>query len=221
MAEEAAVPIGADSLLTRVGSYYHDIGNIIRHYFFNENNTDGENPHDRIDPYTSARIIISHVPDGVDLAKKYRLPPGVIDFIREHHGTTRVEYFYHKAVQMQDDPSKVDESAFRYPGPKPHTRETAILMLADSSEATVRAMRPQSKDEMLEIIRSVISRRLMSGQLDDAPLTLQDLTLISEAFARVLQGIHHPRVKYPGEESKSEQSANAARPPVSTSKPVG
>ena len=203
MAEEAAVAIGADSLLTRVGSYYHDIGKTIRPYFFIENNTDGENPHDRIDPYTSARIIISHVPDGVDLARKYRLPPGIIDFIQEHHGTTRVEYFYHKAVQMQEDPSQVDESAFRYPGPKPHTRETAILMLADSCEATVRAMRPQTRDEMLEVIRSVISRRLMSGQLDDSPLTLKDLTLIAEAFVRVLQGIHHPRIKYPGEEDKS------------------
>ncbi len=211
MAEEAAVAIGADPLLTRVGSYYHDIGKTIRPYFFIENNTDGENPHDRIDPYTSARIIISHVPDGVKLAKKYRLPPGIIDFIKEHHGTTRVEYFYHKAVQMQEDPSKVDESAFRYPGPKPHSRETAILMLADSAEATVRAMRPQTQAEMLEIIRSVISRRLMSGQLDDSPLTLKDLTLISEAFARVLQGIHHPRVKYPGEEDnkvRPEETAN-------------
>ena len=221
MAEEAAVAIGADSLLTRVGSYYHDIGKIIRPYFFIENNTDGENPHDRIDPYTSARIIISHVPDGVDLARKYRLPPGVIDFIKEHHGTTRVEYFYHKAVQMQDDPSKVDEAAFRYPGPKPHTRETAILMLADSSEATVRAMRPQSREEMLEIIRSVVSRRLMSGQLDNAPLTLQDLTRITEAFAQVLQGIHHPRVKYPGEESKSEPGEKTDRQVASTAKPAG
>ncbi len=220
MAEEAAVAIGADSLLTRVGSYYHDIGKIIRPYFFIENNTDGENPHDRIDPYTSARIIISHVPDGVDLAKKHRLPPGIIDFIREHHGTTRVEYFYHKAVQMKDDPSEVDESAFRYAGPKPHTRETAILMLADSCEATVRAMRPQTREEMLELIHSVISRRLMSGQLDNSPLTLRDLTLISQAFVRVLQGIHHPRVKYPGEKNKSEQKETVSRQSLAASKPV-
>ena len=221
MAEEAAVAIGADSLLTRVGSYYHDIGKIIRPYFFIENNTDGENPHDRIDPYTSARIIISHVPDGVDLAKKYRLPSGIIDFIREHHGTTRVEYFYHKAVQMKNDPSEVDESAFRYAGPKPHTRETAILMLADSCEATVRAMRPQNREEMLELIHSVISRRLMSGQLDNSPLTLRDLTLISEAFVRVLQGIHHPRVKYPGEEKSGEQKESVARQSLVTPKPAG
>ena len=214
MAEEAAVAIGADSLLTRVGSYYHDIGKIIRPYFFIENNTDGENPHDRIDPYTSARIIISHVSDGVDLARKYHLPNAIIDFIKEHHGTTRVEYFYHKAVQMEKDPSEVDESAFRYPGPKPHTRETAILMLADSSEAVVRAMRPQTQEEMLDVIHSVINRRLMSGQLDNSPLTLHDLTMIADAFARVLQGIHHPRIKYPGEEEPSKKQESPASQPA-------
>jgi len=221
MAEEAAVAIGADSLLTRVGSYYHDIGKITRPYFFIENNTDGENPHDRLDPYTSARIIISHVSDGVELAEKYHLPQAIIDFIREHHGTTRVEYFYHKAVQMADNPNAVDESAFRYPGPKPHTRETAILMLADSCEATVRAMHPRSREEMLEIIRSVINRRLMSGQLDRSPLTLRDLTLIAEAFARVLQGIHHPRVKYPGEETKSTQAGAKEAAKVTASETPG
>ena len=208
MAEEAAVAVGADSLLTRVGSYYHDIGKIMRPYFFIENNTDGENPHDRIDPYTSARIIISHVSDGVKLARQYHLPPAIIDFIKEHHGTTRVEYFYHKAVQMADDASQVDESAFRYPGPKPHSTETAILMLADSSEAVVRAQKPQSQEEMLEAIRSVINRRLMSGQLDMSPLTLQDLSLIAEAFARVLQGIHHPRIKYPNEEVATDNQTS-------------
>jgi len=201
MAEEAAVAVGADSLLTRVGSYYHDIGKIIQPYFFIENSRDGDNPHDGIDPYTSARIIISHVTEGVKLARQYHLPPAIIDFIKEHHGTTRVEYFYHQAVKMADDPSKVDESAFRYPGPKPRSKETAILMLADSSEAMIRAMRPQTQDEMLEMINSVINRRLMSGQLDLSPLTLRDLSMIAEAFARVLQGIHHPRIKYPDEAS--------------------
>ena len=213
MAEEAAVAIGADSLLTRVGSYYHDIGKIVRPFFFIENNTDDENPHDRIDPYTSARIIISHVPDGVELAEKYHIPPAVIDFIKEHHGTTRVEYFYHKAVQMAHDPHEVDERAFRYPGPKPRTRETAILMLADSCEATVRALRPRSQEEMLDVIRSVINRRLMSGQLDNSPLTLRELTLIAQAFVRVLQGIHHPRIKYPGEEKSNHENAAASGSP--------
>ncbi|RME82052.1 MAG: HDIG domain-containing protein [Caldilineae bacterium] len=199
MAEEAAGAIGADILLTRVGSFYHDVGKILRPYFFIENSTDGENPHDRLDPYTSARIIISHVTDGVELAHKHHLPEAIIDFIREHHGTTRVEYFYHQACQEQEGSDHVDESQFRYPGPRPRSRETAILMLADGCEATVRAMNPRTHEEMAELIRSVINRRLMSGQLDESQLTLRDLNLIGEAFERVLQGIHHPRVKYPGE----------------------
>lgn len=198
MAEEAAAAIGADALLTRVGSYYHDIGKTVRPYFFIENYTEGGNPHDRLDPYTSARIIINHVADGVELARKYRLPEILIDFIREHHGTTRVEYFYHQACQEAPDPAEVDEKAFRYPGPKPRRRETAILMLADGCEATVRAMNPRTYEEMAELIRSVINRRLVLGQLDESRLTLYDLTLIAEAFTRVLKGVHHPRVQYPG-----------------------
>jgi len=198
MAEEAANAIGADALLTRVGSYYHDIGKTVRPYFFIENYSEGGNPHDRLDPYTSARIIINHVADGVELARKYRLPEVLIDFIREHHGTTRVEYFYHQACQEAPDPTDVDENAFRYPGPKPRHRETAILMLADGCEATVRAMNPRSHEEMAELIRSVINRRLVLGQLDESQLTLYDLTLIAEAFIRVLKGVHHPRIQYPG-----------------------
>jgi putative nucleotidyltransferase with HDIG domain len=198
MAEEAAAAIGADALLTRVGSYYHDIGKTVRPYFFIENYTEGGNPHDRLDPYTSARIIINHVADGVELARKYHLPEVLIDFIREHHGTTRVEYFYHQACQEAPDPAEVDEKAFRYPGPKPRRRETAILMLADGCEATVRAMNPRTYEEMAELIRSVINRRLVLGQLDESRLTLHELTLIAEAFTRVLKGVHHPRIQYPG-----------------------
>lgn len=197
MVEEAATAIGADSLLARVGSYYHDVGKSLRPYFFIENYTEGVNPHERLDPYTSARIIISHVPDGVELARKYKLPQAIIDFIREHHGTTRVEYFYHQACQETDTPEEVDENAFRYSGPKPRSRETAILMLADGCEATVRAMSPRTPQEMADLVQSVISRRLMLGQLDDSGLTLSDLTRIGDAFLRVLRGIHHPRVRYP------------------------
>ncbi|NOX61382.1 MAG: HDIG domain-containing protein [Chloroflexi bacterium] len=216
MAEEAADAIGADSLLTRVGSYYHDIGKVVRPYFFIENNRDGVNPHDRLDPYTSARIIISHVTDGVDLAHKYKLPTAIVDFIREHHGTTRVEYFYHKACQESENLSEVDESAFRYPGPKPRSRESAILMLADGCEATVRATNPATVEDMKEVIDSVINRRLLSGQLSDSPLTLRDLSKISESFLRVLQSIHHPRIQYPsGVTAPTTQAAShlpAAQP---------
>jgi len=216
MAEEAASAIGANVLLARVGSYYHDIGKTVRPYFFIENTTDGVNPHDRLDPYTSARIIISHVTDGIELAHKFRLPNAIIDFIREHHGTTRVEYFYYQACQEHDSPDEVDENEFRYPGPKPRSRETAILMLADGCEATIRAMNPRSREEMMELIRSVINRRLMSGQLDQSQITLRDLSQITDAFARVLQGIHHPRVKYPdGVGASTTKSAS-----VPTSQPL-
>lgn len=209
MAEEAATAIGADALLARVGTYYHDIGKTVRPYFFIENNTEGVNPHDRLDPYTSARIIISHVSDGVDLARKYRLPEPIIDFIREHHGTSRVEYFYHQACQEQNNLEEVDESQFRYAGPRPRSRETAILMLADASEAIVRAINPATHAEILELIHSTINRRLLSGQLDDSPITLQDLDLAAEAFARVLQGIHHPRIRYPGDPAPEGLATNA------------
>ncbi len=215
MAEEAASAIGANVLLARVGAYYHDIGKTTRPYFFIENTTDGVNPHDRLDPYTSARIIISHVTDGIELAHKFRLPSAIVDFIREHHGTTRVEYFYYQACQEHDSPDEVDESEFSYPGPRPRSRETAILMLADGCEATIRAMNPSSREEMLELIRSVINRRLMSGQLDQSQLTLRDLSQITDAFARVLQGIHHPRVKYPngvGASTTKTASASAVQP---------
>ncbi|NUQ37122.1 MAG: HDIG domain-containing protein [Caldilineales bacterium] len=211
LAEEAASAIGADVLLTRVGSYYHDIGKTVRPYFFIENNTDDLNPHDRLDPYTSARIIINHVSDGVALARKHRLPEAIIDFIREHHGTTRVEYFYHQACQEHESPEGVDQRAFRYQGPTPRSRETAILMLADSCEATVRAVNPPTQEEMIDLIRSVINRRLMSGQLDDSQLTLRDLSQIAIAFARMLQGIHHPRVNYPSNESPRGDRTLSAR----------
>jgi len=218
MVEEAATAIGADPLLARVGSYYHDIGKTVRPYFFVENYIDSTNPHERLDPYTSARIIISHVQDGIELAHKYKLPEALIDFIREHHGSTRVEYFYHQACQEADNPDDVDESAFRYPGPKPHSREAAILMLADGCEATVRAMNPRSPEETAELVRSVVNRRLMLGQLDDSRLTLRDLSEISQAFLRVLRGIHHPRVRYPDATTATPpaQPANTPQPVVTT-----
>jgi len=196
MAERAAEVIGADSLLARVGSYYHDIGKTVRPYFFSENQSDGENPHDRLDPKTSAEIILAHITDGLDLAHKYGLPEKVIDFIPEHHGTTLVAYFYRRAV-YESDTDVVDESAFRYNGPKPQSKETAIVMLADSVEALVRASHPTTQVEVERVIRQVINDRLVSGQLDECDLTLRDLDKIRQAFVGVLQGVFHPRIQYP------------------------
>jgi hypothetical protein len=196
MAERAAEAIGADILLTRVGSYYHDIGKTLRPHFFSENQADGQNPHDKLDPQTSAEIVIGHTIEGLELARRYRLPDKVRAFIAEHHGTTLVTYFYRKAGQAAED-HEVEEAAFRYPGPKPQSCETAILMLADAVEAWVRADRPATEPEMERVIRQVINDRLIGGQLDETELTLKDLDHIRQAFVSVLKGLYHPRIQYP------------------------
>jgi putative nucleotidyltransferase with HDIG domain len=200
MAERAAEAIGANSLLARVGAYYHDVGKTIRPYFFVENRDEGLDPHGRLDPYTSAQIIISHVKDGVDLARKYRLPRAVVDFVPEHHGTMLALYFYREAIkQAGGDPEKVDKSQFEYPGPKPRSRETAITMLADGTEATVRSKRPTSIEELEQIVAEAVRSRVLAGQLDESPLTLEDLHAIQRAFVDVLRGLQHPRIDYPAE----------------------
>jgi putative nucleotidyltransferase with HDIG domain len=198
MAEEAAERIGADGLLTRVGAYYHDIGKTARPYFFTENRVGNVNPHERLDPRTSAKIIISHVQDGLDLAEKYRLPSAIRAFIPEHHGTGLTLAFYRMAVKAAgDNGHNVREEDFRYPGPKPQSKETAIVMLADSCEARVRSARPSSSEEIDRITKETIKAKLDEGQLDECDLTLRDLEEIRLAFANVLQGVFHPRVQYP------------------------
>ncbi len=214
MAERAAEAIGADALLTRVGAYYHDVGKTIRPYFFVENRTEGADPHARLDPYTSAQIIVTHVKDGIDLARKYRLPRRIIDFIPEHQGTLLVSYFYHQAVQQAGSADKVDKTQFQYPGPKPQTRETALTMLADGAEATVRSRRPASIEELDRIVGESIQNRVLSGQMDECPLTLADLAAIRRAFVDVLRGLHHPRVAYPGEPAAVASGAPAASLPA-------
>lgn len=209
MAERAAEAIGADALLTRVGAYYHDVGKTIRPYFFVENRTENMDPHARLDPYTSAQIIVTHVKDGMDLARKYKLPDRVIEFIPEHQGTLLVSYFYHQAVQQAGSPDAVDKAQFRYPGPKPRSRETAITMLADGAEATVRSRRPGSAEELEQIVADSIQSRLLSGQLEDSPLTIADLSAIRQAFVDVLRGLHHPRISYPADSPPSQEAEPA------------
>ncbi|MEN6393331.1 MAG: HDIG domain-containing metalloprotein [Anaerolineaceae bacterium] len=199
MAEQAAELIGADPLLTRVGALYHDAGKALNPYFFIENQHPGNlNPHDDLDFITSARTIIHHVTDGVELAQKYRLPSRIIDFIREHHGTLTTSYQYVNAVKAAGgDESKVDIDQFRYPGPRPQSRETAILMLADGCEAVVRAGNPQTEGEMRKLIKEMVDKRVAMRQLDDTPLTLRDLNTIVDVFTAHLRGIYHPRIEYP------------------------
>jgi hypothetical protein len=196
MAEQAAEAIGADSLLTRIGAYYHDIGKTLRPYFFIENSLDRENIHDRLDPKTSAQIIISHTKDGLDLAKKHGLPVEVQAIIMQHHGTTLASFFYQQASQKAPEGEAVDEADFRYPGPRPQTREAAIVMLADV-EAAVRSARPSSLEETERLVRQFINVRLVSGELDECDLTLRDLDSIRQAFVSVLKGVFHPRIQYP------------------------
>jgi len=198
MAEEAANRIGADSLLARVGAYYHDVGKTVRPYFFTENRTGEVDPHEQLDPRSSAQIIIQHVQDGLDLAEKYELPQAVRAFIPEHQGTGLTLFFYRQAVKEADGKSEdVPEADFRYPGPKPQSRETAIVMLADGCEARVRSLKPGSMDELDRIIRDTIKTRLSSGELDECNLTLRDLETIRAAFLDIMQGVFHPRVQYP------------------------
>jgi len=212
LAEQAAERLGANSLLTRVGAYYHDIGKMVRPYMFVENQVEGANVHDQFNPRTSAEIITSHVTEGIELARKYRLPSRVRAFIPEHHGTMRVSFLYQKAIESSPTGAAgVDESAFRYPGPKPQSKETALLMLADGCEAAVRANRPAAPDQLSELVRKVIGDRIAWGQLDECPLTIADLDKVRESFVTTLQGMYHPRLRYPDQEQKTEPSLRAAR----------
>lgn len=199
LVELAAERIGANALLVRVVALYHDIGKTQYPHFYVENQAQGVNPHDQLnDPQRSAEIIISHVTEGERLAHKYHLPDVFIDGILQHHGTTQVLYFYNKALKAVDcDESKVDKKKFTYPGPYPQNREMGILMLADSSESIVRAKRPQTRQEVEDIVRDVIDQRIKDGQLDDSKLTISDLKVISEIFVATLQGVFHPRIAYP------------------------
>ena len=195
LAEYAADRIGADSLLTRVGAYYHDIGKILHPYFFIENQDGRTNVHDQLDPLTSSRILQNHVTDGLDMARKYHLPSRIRAFIAEHHGTSKTGYQYARAVQASSEP--VDDAPFRYPGPRPQSRETALVMLADGCEAIVRARKPAALEDTDALVRKVISERIADHQLDDANLTLHDLEVIRQSFLDTLRGAYHPRIEYP------------------------
>lgn len=215
LAEQAAERIGANALLTRVGAFYHDVGKIRRPHFFTENQMDGENPHDRLDPLSSADIISGHVTDGLDLVKRYRLPSQVRAFINEHHGDGFISYMYRRAVEEAGgDASRVPERRFRYIGPKPQSRETALVMLADGAEAISKSKRPGSAEELGEMVGRAIKMRMEQGQLDDCDLTLRDLETIRQSFLDTLKGLYHTRIEYPEPskpESKDEERAAGER----------
>lgn len=199
LAEQAADKINADSLLVRVGALYHDVGKAVNPQFFIENQVKGnENPHDELAPAVSASIIINHVNDGMQLAKKYRMVPRIQDFITEHHGTQLTRYQYNRALQEANGAvDNVDEKLFRYPGPSPRSRETALLMLADACEARARAEIPKDEAELRTIIQKVIDYALKEKQLDHTRLSLDDLTKITDSFVSTLMGVYHQRIIYP------------------------
>jgi len=208
LAEQAAEKIGADPLLTRVGAQFHDIGKALNPVFFIENQVPGNvNAHHDIPPEESAATIIRHVTDGVQLAKKYRLPGRLHDFILEHHGTLITRYQYNQAMEAAGgDADKVDIEKFRYPGPRPSSRETALLMLADATEARARAERPANDDDLRTLVRNVIGTVQKYSQLDDTFLTLRDLNLITESFVTTLRGTYHPRIQYPNAKTPDQDT---------------
>lgn len=197
LCEAAAEAIGANPILARVGAFYHDIGKLKRPLFFIENQSyfGIENPHTKLNPRLSKMVITSHTKDGVELAKEYGLPQVIIDFIQQHHGEGLAGHFYKQAVDIEGK-ENVQEEQFRYPGPKPLMKETAILMLADAVESAVRSLKNPSQEQIENMINKIITERLNDGQLSDSPLTLKDIKLIANTFNRILRGMQHDRIKY-------------------------
>jgi cyclic-di-AMP phosphodiesterase PgpH len=215
LAERAADLTGADSLLVRVGAYFHDIGKIVKPGYYIENQLDGHNPHDRLDPLASARMVSEHVRAGAKLTARYHIPARVCAFVPEHHGTRLVTYFYRKAAV--EDPN-VDPERFRYPGPRPQSKETAIVMLADSVEAVVRAAKDHSHERIDELVDAVINERVTEGQLEECDLTLRDLKTIADSFKGTLRGIYHPRIEYPAP-TKAELATAGVQASIAFLKP--
>ncbi len=204
LAEAAAEAIGARGLLVRVGAYYHDIGKMLKPGYFVENQGQGDNRHDSLVPAMSTLVIIAHVKDGADLARQNKLPEQIIDFIQQHHGTTLVEYFYRQASEQRDkelESGEVDESTFRYPGPKPQTKEAGVLMLADAVESATRALKEPTPSRIEGLVEDLSRKRLLDGQFDECGLTLKEVRKIGESLVKSLTAVYHGRVKYPGQET--------------------
>ena len=204
ISEAAAKAIGANGLLCRVGAYFHDIGKLRKPEYFIENQAGGENKHDDLNPAMSTLVIIAHVKDGAEIGRTHRLPQRIIDLIEQHHGTTLVEYFYKRAAQQsegQQDSSDVDESTYRYPGPKPQTPEAAVMMLADAVESASRALREPTPARIKGLVNSLAKKKLDDGQFDECSITVQQLNTIQQSLIKSLNAMYHARVKYPDQQS--------------------
>ena len=218
IAESAADAIGANALLTRVGAYYHDVGKMLKPVYFTENQMVDGSKHDNLEPSISRLVILNHVKDGVELAKKYKLSQHIIDFIPQHHGTSLIYYFYQRALEDAGQDETVEQENFRYAGPKPQSRETAIVLLADSVEGAVRALSEPTPNRIDEVVRKVINNKFIDGQLDECDLTLKNIEVIGATFTRVLSAMYHTRIKYPekrngnGNHNRKSSEANFSKP---------
>ena len=199
LSESACQAIGANALLARIGAYYHDIGKLQKPNYFSENQNRQVDIHSNLEPTMSKLVIMNHVKDGVEIARRYRLNPSLIDFIQQHHGNSLVYYFYRRAMENTEVDQDIKEEGFRYPGPKPNTKETAVVLLADSVEAAGRTLKDISPEKIEELVHKVINNKFIDGQLDECELTLKDLEKISAVFIRLLCGIYHNRTNYPEE----------------------
>ena len=198
MVEEAAGEIGANPLLAKVMAYYHDIGKMEHAQYFAENQRPGYNPHEHITPYMSKTILIAHVKDGAEMGMQYKLGKPIIDGILQHHGTTLISYFYNKALAEQDEEiNHVEESDFRYPGPKPQFKEAALVMLGDSIEAAARSMEEPTATRLTHLVKNIIQGKFIDGQLEECNLTLKELSIIEDTFKRTILSIYHQRIDYP------------------------
>jgi putative nucleotidyltransferase with HDIG domain len=204
LCEKAAEAIGANPLLARVGTYYHDIGKMEIPEYFVENTSGSKSRHDTISPHMSALIIGSHVKKGLELAEEEDLPEAIMAFIAEHHGTSLMSFFYHKATELakEEGDEEVPETEYRYPGPKPRSKETAILMIADSVEAASRTLDEPKPSRIRSLVRKIIQSKFESGELSDSELTMRDLSIMENAFTQMLLGIFHKRIDYPSKEEE-------------------
>ena len=209
IAERAARAIDADALLARVGTYYHDIGKIAKPQYFIENQHHARNPHDRLKPMTSASIVRNHVTEGLRLADEHRLPDAIKAFIAEHHGTQHISFFFDQA-QRQNPEADLEASAFAYPGPRPQSKETAILMLADSVESAARVLQDPTPERIRELVDRIVAAKIDAGQLEDAPLTFREIRLIKDEFVAVLSGMFHQRIDYPPRSESTPAASGAA-----------
>ncbi len=213
LAEKAAEAVGGNPILARVGAYYHDIGKMLKPEYFIENSMDTtKSKHDWLPPDISVQVVVSHVKDGIELARRHHLPQRVADFIPMHHGTTLVAYFYGKAMRRPFAKGDVSEEDYKYDGPRPNSKETAIVMLADSVEAATRSLQDKSLENVEAMVDAIVKSRYEEGQLDETNLTFADITRIKESFLSVLSGIYHQRIEYPGQKDKlAEELAGGSK----------